>query len=1011
VTVLFSDVSGFTALGERLDPESLQQLMSRWFDETKRIIKRHDGTVEKYMGDAVMAIFGVPVVHEDDAARAARAALEMRETLIDLNDELARRWGVRLEIHTGLNTGEVVVGSAPGGDLSTVGDVVNVAQRLEAAAEPGDVLVGEQTAGALRGLAELEPVDPLALKGKSLPVAASRLVSVRSELAAVPGPAAPPFVGRQPELELLHRVVGEVSRSRDPRMVTLMGPAGIGKSRLVRKLLDDVSDQALTVVGRCLPYGDGITYWPVSEIARTLAGAPSERALRALVGGESPTGESDLVAARVSRAAGFAPGTVSVEEAQWAVRKLLERVARDRPLVVVAEDIHWAEPSLLTLLEHVATVASGVPLLLLCVARPDLRDAHPDWGAGASARSTTILLEPLSPAESSALFSGLPEGAGLAEEEREELLTAAEGNPFFLQQMTAMRAESAGEDASIPPTIQAVLTSRIDRLPGPERAVIEGAAVEGRTFHRSAVAELVPEPHRGELDSILDRLVERRLIRPGRSEFANERAYRFDHMLIRDATYNLVPKAERAELHERHARWLEQRSDNELGEHEEIAGYHLEQALRCRLELEPAARERYRSLAARGADHLGSAGRNALARDDMPAAVNLLERATALLPPDDPALGALMPELGAALTDAGRLADAEAVLDSAVEAAAARGEPVAGANATVALLALRIQVDTEAGAGEVRERFEPLLETLEGAGDDLGLSRLWRLRGLVHWIEARSTSADAAWERAAKHARRAGDARAWSDALSWLASSAYIGPTPVESAIARCESIRVQLAEHPRPQALAAHPMAGLRAMQGELAAAQELLSQSNATLADLGVTMHSAVSHHEAYVARVAGDTAGAEAILRRGHERLTEMGEKALLADTAAMLAEVVYELGRPEEAWTLTREAEAAAAADDVSAQIAWRTVRARLLARRGEIAAAKRVGAEAVDLAARTDWLSDHADALLSQGEVQRMAGEGESAARAIREAIALYERKGNTIGARRARAALDVAVPA
>jgi ATP/maltotriose-dependent transcriptional regulator MalT len=329
----------------------------------------------------------------------------------------------------------------------------------------------------------------------------------------------------------------------------------------------------------------------------------------------------------------------------------------------------------------------------------------------------------------------------------------------------------------------------------------------------------------------------------------------------------------------------------------------------------------------------------------------------------------------------------------------------------VTLLALRIQVDTEAGAGEVRERFEPLLETLEGAGDDLGLSRLWRLRGLVHWIEARSTSADAAWERAAKHARRAGDARAWSDALSWLASSAYIGPTPVEEAITRCESIRAQLAEHPRPQALAAHPMAGLRAMQGELAAARALLSESNATLADLGVTMHSAVSHHEAYVARVAGDIAGAEAILRRGHERLTEMGEKALLADTAAMLADVVYELGRPEEAWTLTREAETAAAADDLSAQIVWRTVRARLLARRGEIAAAKRVGAEAVDLAARTDWLSDHADALLSQGEVHRMAGEGESAARAIRGAIALYERKGNTIGARRARAALEVAVPA
>src|SRR5215218_9736931 len=407
VTVLFCDVSGFTALGERLDPESLQQLMSRWFDETGRIIKRHGGTVEKYMGDAVMAVFGVPVVHEDDAVRAARAALEMRETLSDLNDELVRRWGVRLEIHTGLNTGEVVVGSAPGGDLSTVGDVVNVAQRLEASAPPGDVLVGKETADLLGDAAQLDPVDPLAVKGKRLPVAASRLVSVASERAAAPARAAPPFVGRDQELGLLRQAFDEVAASREPRLVTVLGPAGIGKSRLVRALLGEVRDGATTVVGRCLPYGDGITYWPVAEIVRTLAGAPTEHAVATLVGGDSPSEESELIAVRVCRAAGFVPGTVSVEEAQWAVRKLMERIARSRPLVVVVEDIHWAEPSLLDLLEHVATVAADVPLLLVCPARPELADAHPRWPAAAEERTTTMALEPLSPADASTLFSGL----------------------------------------------------------------------------------------------------------------------------------------------------------------------------------------------------------------------------------------------------------------------------------------------------------------------------------------------------------------------------------------------------------------------------------------------------------------------------------------------------------------------------------------------------------------------------------------------------------------------------
>lgn len=598
----------------------------------------------------------------------------------------------------------------------------------------------------------------------------------------------------------------------------------------------------------------------------------------------------------------------------------------------------------------------------------------------------------------------------MTEEAREELLTAAEGNPFFLQQMVAMRAE-AGASEGIPPTIQAVLTSRIDRLPAGERAVMEAASIEGRTFHRAALADLVPAEHRVDLDATLDRLIDRRLIRPGRSEFASERAYRFDHILIRDATYNVVPKRRRAELHERHASWLEQRSDYELGEHEEVAGYHLEQALRCHLALEPAARERYRSLASRGADHLGSAGRAALARDDTPAAINLLERATGLLPDDDSANGLLMPELGSALTEAGRLAEAEGLLDSAVEIAARRGDALAQAHATVAQLALRLQVDTEAGTHDVREGFEPLLETLERGRDDLGLGRLWRLRGLVHWIEARSAEADEAWERATDHFRRAGDERGWSDVLSWLASSAYIGPMPAERAIARCEDIRAQLDARSRAQALVAHPLAGLRAMRGEIDAARRLLAESNATMADLGVTMHSAVSHHEAYVALVAGDAAGAERILRDGYERLADMGEKALLADTAAMLADVLCERGRAEEASALTVEAEEAAAADDVSAQILWRGVRARLLARRGETEEAKRISAQAVELAARTDWLSDHAQALHSQGEVYGIAGEGEPAARALREAIALYDRKGNTIGAGRARATLEVRVPA
>jgi class 3 adenylate cyclase/tetratricopeptide (TPR) repeat protein len=1008
VTVVFADVTGFTALGERLDAESLQQLVGRWFTEAQRVIDRHGGTVEKFIGDAVMAVFGVPVVHEDDALRAARAALEMRDTLVDLNEELAQRWGVRLDVRTGVNTGEVVIGRAPGGEMSTVGDAVNVAQRLEASAPPGQVLVGEEAARLLGVAARLDPVKPLELKGKAAPVPAWRLVSVVSEFVAVPDRAETPFVNREVELNRLRRTFDAVATEGTPRLVTVLGAPGIGKSSLVSAFLADVRGDATAVVGRCLPYGDGITYWPVAEIVRELAGAGTESAIAALAAAGAAEDEAELIAARLARVAGFVAGTVSVEEAHWAIRKLLESLALRGPLVVVFEDIHWAEPTCLDLLEHLATLMAEVPVLLICLARPDLLDERPSWAAVGGQRATMVPLEPLLPGEAGELLEQLISSADMTSEEGATLLVAAEGNPFFLQQMVAVRAEARDDATAVPPTIQAVLTARIDRLPPGERAVIERGSIEGRTFHRGSLAELLPEAAQEDLDANLAELVRRQLIRPGRPDFENEEAYRFDHILIRDATYSLLPKHLRADLHERHARWLERRTDP--GEHAELAGYHFEQAFRCRVDVEPAAREIYQSLATSGGRHLETAGRRALARDDLPAAISLLERATVLLSEDDAALDEIMPELGMALRDAGRLSEAERVLDDAVSQAAARDDARAEAHAEVARLFVRLQVDTDAGAREVRERFDSLRAVFERTDDDLGLGRLWRLRALVFWTEARSTNADAAWECAAKHAQRAGDERGWSDALSWLASSAYIGPAQVEIGIARCETIRAQLSGHRRSQALVLHPLAGLRAMRGEFAVARSLLADSNAILTELGVTMHTAVSHHEAFVALISGDAAGAEAVLRTGYERLAGMGEKALLATTAAILAHVIYEQGRPEDAWEFTQVAEDAAAADDLSAQILWRTVRARLLARRGEMADAERMSAEAVGLAGRTDWLTDHADALLSQAKVFRMAGETKAATEALENAIALYRRKGNTVGARRARSSLDFQVP-
>lgn len=1007
VTVLFSDVCGFTALGEQLDPESLQQLVGRWFHEAQKVITRHGGTVEKYMGDCVMAVFGVPVVHEDDALRAARTALEMHETLADLNDELAQRWGVRLHVRTGLNTGEAVIGEAPDGERSTVGDVVNVAQRLEASAPPGQVLIGEEAARLVSPAARLDPVEPLVLKGKSDPVPAWRLVSVTSQLAGPPARAETPFVGRGDELHHLRRAFDDAVSGHALRLITILGPPGIGKSSLAGALLSKVEGDATTVVGRCLPYGDGITYWPVAEIVRQLAGAGTGTAIAALAAEGASAEDAELIAARLARVAGFESGAVPVEEAQWAVRKLLESIASRRPLVVVIEDIHWAEPTFLDLLEHLATQLTEVPVLLVCLARLELLDERPSWTALGGEGATVMPLAPFSPGEAQELLGQLLHGVDLPADERAQLLAVAEGNPLFLQQMVAVRTE-AGDDGAgtVPPTIQAVLTARIDRLPANQRAVIERGSIEGGTFHRGSLAALLPDDAQQELDANLGELLRRKLIRRGTPDLENEEAYRFDHILIRDATYGLLPKHVRADLHERHALWLEGRTEPMLGERAELAGYHLERAFHCRMEVEPAARESYRPLAANGGRHLGTAGQAALARDDLPAAINLLGRATTLLSGDEAAVGGLMPELGLALTEAGKLSEAERILDVAVRQATARGDGVAKAHAEVVRLSLRLQVDTEAGTGEIRQKFEPLLALFEEDGDDLGLGRLWRLQALVHWIEARSTDAEPAWERASEHARRAGDERGWAEALSWLASSAYVGPAPVKDGIARCESIRAELGEFRRSQALVLQPLAGLWAMRGEFARARRLLAESSSILTDLGVTMHTAVSHHEAYVALASGDTVGAATLLTKGYERLEEMGEKALLATTAAMLADVVFEQGRLDDAWKFTQVAEDAAAADDLSVQILWRRVRARLLVQRGAAAEAKRMGAEAVALAALTDWLTERADALLSQAEVLGGAGDARAAADACRSAIDLYVRKGNEVGARRAHSLLD-----
>ncbi len=544
VTVLFCDLTGSTALGESTDPEALRALLARYFERMKGIIEAHGGTVEKFIGDAVMAVFGVPQVHEDDALRACRAAVEMRDALPEL--------GVQARI--GVNTGEVVTGTQ---ERLATGDAVNVAARLEQAAQPGEILLGEETVRLVKDAVEAEPAEPLEVKGKAEPVRAWRLAALTAEPARR---HEAPMVGRARELSRLRDAFAQATENRSCQLFTVLGAAGVGKSRLAYEFLSDLD--ATIMRGRCLAYGEGVTYWPVVEVLKQLHALPSDPAAAASL--RSLLGESEQ-------------GT-SAEEIAWGFRKLLEEQALKRPLVCVFDDVHWGEETFLDLVEHIADLARDAPILLLCMARPDLLDRRPGWGGG-KLNATTVLLEPLSVEETDSLLESL---GGGDTQLRAKIRVAAEGNPLFVEEMVALVREAKGGEIDVPPTIQALLAARLDQLDIPERSVLECGSVEGRVFHRGAVQALTPEEQ--QLPQRLVALVRKELVRPDRTQFPGDDAFRFRHLLIRDAAYAGLPKSARAELHERFALWLEEHG-SELVELDEILGNHLEQAVEVQAEL------------------------------------------------------------------------------------------------------------------------------------------------------------------------------------------------------------------------------------------------------------------------------------------------------------------------------------------------------------------------------------------------------------------------------------------
>jgi len=931
--VLFCDVVGSTALGESVDPEALQGLLAGYFERMKGIVESHGGSVEKFIGDAVMAVFGVPVAHEDDALRACRAVVEMRDALPEL--------GVGGRI--GVNTGEVLTGTE---ERLATGDAVNVAARLEQAAEPGEVLIGAETLKLAGAAVEVGEKRLLELKGKSEPVAGYPLVVVRE---AAERSHASRFVGRERELQELVAAWDRAQAGAHCELVTIVGDPGVGKSRLVAEALDRID--ARVVRGRCLSYGEGITYWPVVEVVRQLHARPDDEHAAAAI--DSLLGENETFA-----------GT---DEIAWGFRKLLEGGA---PLIVVFDDIQWGEETFLELVESTALLSTGAPLVLLCMARPELLDRRPGWPA-------TLRLEPLAATEAETLI-----GDTVPDDVRERIVHASGGNPLFVTEMLALASEESGVE--VPATLRALLAARLDQLDEPERTVLERGAVEGELFHRGTVQTLAPRET--EVTPRLAALVRRNLVRPDQAQLPHEDAYRFRHLLLRDAAYDALPKTTRADLHRRFAEWLEERGQN-LVELDEILGYHLEQAARYLEELgrpDPL-------LAIAAGDRLAAAARRALWRGDRRSTRVLLERSLRLTRSYRLDIHLELDLAWANQEDPNSALD---LATSAAERAVAAGDQAAALLAQTSAALYRLSL----GAGSVDEveRLAKLaLPSLEEIGDQRGLTTVWLALSEVANFHGRFEDRAKACEQAIRHSRLAGEQPRHVEDLS---SALVWGPRPAGKALRTLDELAPD-SEEP----IVVLNRAWMLAALDRLDEAWTVAVGAERQLREFGFP--DIAGYWFSAFALFADDYESALAHHRTWCDYLESAGRQAELSTNAPILGRLLCAVGRYDEAERLAEQGRELGEADDVTTQAAWRQTKALVSSARGRHGEADQLAHEAISWTEQTDCLELQGDAYNDLGDVLEAAGRRDEAMAAWQEALDRYERKELIPLARRVRGRL------
>jgi class 3 adenylate cyclase len=1019
VTVFFSDVAGSTQLGEQLDAEAVREVMNRYFGAVSAALERHGGHVEKFIGDAVVALFGVPAAHEDDALRGVRAAVEAREAVRVLGEDLHARLGVRLGVRIGIATGEVVVGASPAARTIATGDTMNTAARLQQAAPVGEILIGAPTHRLVHESVIAEEVEPLDLRGKAEPVAAFRVVAVDDDPARRLRPAATALVGRTRERRMLHDAFDRASEERSCQLVTVLGTAGVGKSRLVSEFLGDVEPAARVCVGRCLSYGEGVTYWALAEAVKSLAGVDehdSSDDVRAKLGALVDPAKSEEVADGVGSLLGLAGASARVEDARVALRQLLAAVAAEGPLVVTFDDIHWAEPPLLDVIDDLADWLPGVPVLLLCMARPELLDVRPGWSGG-KLNASTLLLEPLSDTDGDALVRALL-GADLPDEVADRIVAAAEGNPLFVEELVAVllddgllrRVDSGVEVAGaidrfdLPPTIQALLTARLDRLSPAERGVIERASIEGQVFHLGALAALGADP--AEILATVRTLQRKQLFRADEAVVPGQDAYRFRHILIREAAYERVAKEVRARWHEAYAGWLDEVAGERSGEYEELLGHHLAEAARYRIEIgvvDPGTH----ALAGRAAALFRHAADRAAAQGDFVAAAGLLRRVAVLLPAQDPGRSIAIADCAGWLFTAGHIDAAAALSRAATAAAGATADRPAQlvCESLGRLIELSTRADVRPGEEQAAlEQARAGAVAAEREGRLGEAARLWYLTSIWEGTTLlRCATAREATERTLDLGTRVGSA--WLETFGSVTGLMFLlrGRGRITDLLLAGDAASARFGRTVRADYLA--DAAALLAQRGEADAALATLEDVRAVVQELGYKAYL-VEWLTGSVLVDAGRPAEAIEPLELAAANAGERGDVGSAASILGLLARALALSGHTDAAARRSAEARAVTSPSDRWSALLWRGAAIRAYAADGRRAECRAMADEIVAILADIDYPGIEFHALLDAAAGYEAAGERKAAEALLRRALADSREREASGLARQAEAALE-----